>query len=274
MKIVILVENTNSRKDCIAEHGLSIYVETDRHRLLMDLGQTDAVIHNAARLQVDLRAVDTVILSHGHYDHSGGLLPFCRLNRTAQIWMQEKAAVPHYHGDRYIGIAPAILSLPNVRMIQGDRKLDEELFLFSGITGRRCFPQGNKRLSMLMNGVKVQDDFLHEQCLVITQGDRRWLLSGCAHNGILNILDRYAGLYGTMPDYVISGFHMMKRGEPYCEEETKVILETAEKLSEYNTVFYSGHCTGETAFDMMKEIMGDRLQVIRCGMELDFPPES
>ncbi|MBO6229265.1 MAG: MBL fold metallo-hydrolase [Ruminiclostridium sp.] len=265
MKIITLVENSCGHEGCIAEHGLSIYIETEKHKLLLDTGQTDAVVRNAEALAVDLTAVDTVILSHGHYDHSGGILPFSKLNHTAQIIMQRKAAEPHYNGERYIGIDTDILKLPNVRLIDGDMQLDDELFLFSGITGRRCYPQGNRKLFCLKDGVKTEDDFVHEQCLVITQNGKHWLLSGCAHNGILNILDRYKVLFGNEPDYVVSGFHMMKREGEHTEEEKAVIIQTARELSQMRTVFYSGHCTGIPAFELMKEIMGDKLIALHSG---------
>ena len=209
MKIVTLVENTCGHEACIAEHGLSLYIETEKHKLLLDTGQTDAVVKNAEVLGIELSAVDTVVLNHGHYDHSGGILPFSQINHTAQIIMQSKAAEPHYNGERYIGIDKAILELLNVRLIDGDVRLDDELFLFSGITGRRCYPQGNHKLSRMENGEKVPDDFAHEQCLVITQNGKYWLLSGCSHNGILNILDRYREIFGNAPDCVITGFHMI-----------------------------------------------------------------
>ena len=269
MRIVTLVENSCGNENCIAEHGLSIYIETENHKLLLDTGQTDAVVKNAEALSIDLSAVDTVILSHGHYDHSGGILPFAEENPEARIIMQKSAAEPHYNGERYIGIDKAIPDLPNVRLMQksaaephyngeryigidtdilklpniqlidGDTELDDELFLFSGITGRRCYPQGNKKLSCIKNGEKVCDDFCHEQCLVIKQNGKRWLLSGCAHNGILNILDRYKELFDSHPDYVITGFHMMKREGKHTEEEKAVIIQTAQELSQLDTVFYS-----------------------------------
>ena len=268
MKIITLVENTEGAENCIAEHGLSLYIETEKHRLLLDAGQTDAAVKNAAVLGIDLSAVDTVILSHGHYDHSGGIMPFSELNRTARIIMQRKAVEPHYNGERYNGIDKAILELPNVVLADGDMKLDDELFLFSGITGRRCFPQGNRKLMRIQDGEKVPDDFAHEQCLVITQEGKKWLLSGCAHNGILNIIDRYREIFGDAPDYVISGFHMMKRDGEHTDEEKAVIIETARELSKMNTVFYSGHCTGLPAFEMMKEIMGDKLVALHSGQRV------
>ena len=197
MKIITLVENTEGAENCIAEHGLSLYIETEKHKLLLDAGQTDAVVKNAAVLGIDLSAVDTVILSHGHYDHSGGILPFSELNCTAKIIMQRQAIEPHYNGERYIGIDKAIMELPGVMLADGDMKLDDELFLFSGITGRRCYPQGNRKLMRMQDGEIVPDDFAHEQCLVITQDEKHWLLSGCAHNGILNILDRYREIFGS-----------------------------------------------------------------------------
>ena len=265
MKIITLVENTCGHEKCIAEHGLSIYIETENHKILLDTGQTDAVVKNAAVLGIDLKAVDTVILSHGHYDHSGGIIPFTQINNTAHIVMQSKAAEPHFNGEKYIGIDKAILDLPNVRLIDGDMQIDDELFLFSGITGRKCFPQGNKKLSRIENGVKTPDDFSHEQCLVIKQDGKYWLLSGCAHNGILNILDRYKDLFGNSPDYVITGFHMMKRDEEHTAEEKETIIQTAKELAKMGTIFYSGHCTGIPAFEMMKDIMGDKLIALHSG---------
>ena len=268
MKVVTLVENSCGNENCIAEHGLSIYIETEKHKLLLDTGQTDAVVKNAETLGIDLSAVDTVILSHGHYDHSGGILPFSKLNHTAQIIMQRLAAEPHYNGERYIGIDTDILKLPNVRLIDSDMQLDDELFLFSGITGRRCYPQGNRKLSRMENGVQVPDDFLHEQFLVIKQNGKSWLLSGCSHNGILNILDRYKELFDSYPDYVITGFHMMKKDGEHTEAEKTVIIQTAQELSQLDTVFYSGHCTGIPAFEMMKDIMGDKLIALHSGEEI------
>ena len=134
MKTVTLVENTCGNSKCIAEHGLSIYIEVNNHKLLLDAGQSDAVVKNASALDIDLTKVDTVVLSHGHYDHSGGILPFSKINKNAHIIMQSTASEPHYNGERYIGIDKAILDLPHVELINGEQWLDKNLFLFSGIT--------------------------------------------------------------------------------------------------------------------------------------------
>ena len=94
------------------------------------------------------------------------------------------------------------------------------------------------------------------------------LLSGCAHNGILNILRRYETLFHSLPDVVISGFHMMQKNG-YSEEDLKNIRETAYELKKYPTHFFTGHCTDVTPFELMKEIMGDQLTYAFCGDTLD-----
>ena len=268
MKILNLIENTEGAAGCAAEHGLSFYIETEDHRLLMDLGPSASVVANAEKLGADLKTVDTVILSHGHYDHGGGILPFTKLNPEAKIYLQESAFGEYYsirdHGPEYIGLDPAIRELPQVVTVNGEYRIDEELFLFSGIRGKKNWPVSNYNLRKKEGGELLQDDFIHEQCLVITEGERRILLSGCAHNGILNILDRFEEVCGGAPDIVISGFHMMKKSG-YTDEERQVIRDTARKLKKYPTVFYTCHCTGIKAFDMMKKIMGEKLQYVHCG---------
>ena len=112
----------------------------------------------------------------------------------------------------------------------------------------------------------VQDDFAHEQCLVIHEGTKSVLLSGCAHHGILNILDRYRELYGGDPDVVISGFHMMKR-HGYSDADITMIIDTALELRKLRTVFYTGHCTGVEPYNAMKKLMGDKLHYVHSGDE-------
>ena len=76
MKIIAVMEDTCGNGFCAFEHGLSVYVETKKHKILLDTGATGAFAENAKKLGIDLKAIDTVVLSHGHYDHSGGILTF------------------------------------------------------------------------------------------------------------------------------------------------------------------------------------------------------
>ena len=269
MKIVNLVEDTNGNNGCGFEHGLSFYIETKKHKLLVDTGATDLFIENAKKLGIDLSKVDIVILSHGHYDHSGGIMSFAKINPNAKIYMQKTAAYDYYNlrdnYQKYIGIDKAILELPQTVVIDGNFRIDDELFLFTNITGRKYWAKGNLILKRRVGEEFVQDTFDHEQCLVITQDNENVLLSGCAHNGILNILEAYNQYFEKQPKMVISGFHMMKK-EAFDKDDIEIIQNTAKELLNMDTIFYTGHCTGEPAFDIMKEIMQDRLIFVHSGM--------
>ncbi len=272
MKILNLIENVEGTEGCKAAHGLSFYIETERHKLLLDLGPSADTITNAEILGVKLDSIDTVVLSHGHYDHSGGILPFTKINDHAAIYMQ-KAAVGNYYADegpnaeeryRYIGIDPKIPELPQVKMISGNYVIDDELSLYTIPKRSHPVPFANRSILVKQGDAFVHDNFEHEQYLVVSEGGKNVLLSGCAHNGMLSILDEYERLYGADPDIAISGFHLMKKTE-YKEEQVREIRETAEALKKRKTRFITCHCTGLPAFEIMKEIMGDQLEYVRSG---------
>ena len=273
MKIINLVEDTKGG-ECLNEHGLSFYIETKKHKLLVDSGATDMFLHNADVLGVDLTQVDTVVLSHGHYDHAGGLAAFAKINPNANIYLKNSAGGDYYHlsseSERYIGIDKKILELPQIIRVNENLQIDDELFLFSNCKKKRYSVWSNQELKQKVGNDYIQDDFAHEQCLVISQPEQRILMSGCAHNGILSILDSYFELFGSYPDTVISGFHMIKKSD-YTEKEEDCIRQTARELMQTKAMFYTGHCTGQKAFAIMKEMMGEQLQGFHSGTELYVP---
>ena len=276
MRIVNLIENTEGKSECLYEHGLSFYIETEGHKVLLDLGQTDNSLKNAIFLGVDLEKVDMVVLSHGHYDHSGGIIPFTKINNHAAIYMQSSAGGDYYADDgkmagddryRYIGVDKDILKLPQVRLLKGDYVIDDELELFTIKDRTHMLPFTNKRLLIRTNDGFIADDFSHEHFLVVKDKGLTVLMSGCAHNGILSILDAYKKKYECLPDIVISGFHLMMKRE-YRDNELQEVRSIAEELRTYQTKFYTCHCTGIPAFEEMKKIMGDQLEYVHSGEEL------
>jgi len=276
MRIINLVENELGSTGCEAAHGLSFYVETEKHKFCWDLGPGDVVLKNAQKLGVNLADVDTVILSHGHYDHSGGILPFAELNPRAKIYMQQNAGGEYYafdgedKGFRYIGIDKKILSLPQVQLLKGDAKIDDELRLFTVDNRAFLLPSTNRRLRVLCNGQYIQDEFFHEQNLLLTAEGKKILFCGCAHNGILNVMHTLERKLGpvSLPDLVIGGFHLMKRTE-FSEADTTEITEIANRLKNYKAHFATCHCTGSAAFNQMKEIMGSQLSYVHSGDEIE-----
>lgn len=273
MRIVNLIENIKGNPECDFEHGLSLYVETQKHKLLMDTGCSDKFLENAKRLSVQLENVDSVVLSHGHYDHGGGLLDFTKINSHARIYVRENAFLDFYHGKdenkRYIGLDKRISNLAQLYYVSGNMRMDKELFLFTNVTSRILWPSSNLELTVEKDGVLVQDDFSHEQYLVISQNGKNILISGCAHNGILNILEEYHQIFSKEPDVVISGFHMMKKSG-YKQEDIELIEKTAWKLKDYRTKFYTCHCTGEEPYERMKRILGEQIDYVKSGEEVEI----
>lgn len=273
MKMTNLMEDTPGNSCCVHEHGLSFYFETKKHCYLLDFGASKKTVENAEALGIDLKKVDIGILSHGHYDHSGGILPFIRVNYKAKIYMQKKACKGYYNdkGDhyKYIGIAPEIMDLHQVCLLEGNKKVDDELELFTNISGDKYPSKGNRTLMRKSQDTYVKDIFDHEQCAVLHVDGKDILFSGCAHNGVVNVMDTYRKLYDKEPDVMISGFHL-NCSDGYEEADYEMFRQIANELKKTKTVFYTGHCTGQAAIDVMKPIMGEQLQVIRCGMEMEI----
>lgn len=272
MRIINLIENTEGRSECLFEHGLSFYIETESHKTLLDLGQTDSSLKNAKRLGINLNEVDTVVLSHGHYDHSGGLIPFTKINDHAAIYMQSSASGDFYAYDgdnsyRYIGIDKRILMLSKLRLLKGDYVIDDELELFTIKNRTHSLPFTNKRLLIKTACSFVPDDFCHEHFLVVKDKEHTILMSGCAHNGILSILDTYREKYGNLPDIVISGFHLMLKRN-YRDNELQEVRFIAKELKKYQIKFYTCHCTGIPAFEEMKKIMSNQLKYVHSGEQI------
>lgn len=257
MKLVVLEENTACRPGVTAEHGLSLYIETGETRILFDMGQTEAFAENAETLGVDLTRVDFAVISHGHYDHTGGLSRFLEINAAAPVYLSPFAPEPHYNAkDAFIG-----MTLP-------ERGRDRLVFCpdgFSPAPGMTLksiiscvVPIEPCGLQMELNGRRVPEDFRHEQYLEVQEGNRRILVSGCSHRGIGNI----AGYFS--PDILIGGFHLMKQEDPHS------LVKIADDLVRLPTTYYTGHCTGQAQYDFLKARMGNRLHNLSTGEILTF----
>ncbi len=274
MKIINLIENTMGDSGCNTEHGLSFYIETHNHKILMDTGQTDLIIENAQKLSVDLAKVDMVFLSHGHYDHCGGVLPFTKINNTAKIYIKKDAFGDNYSTSmtkepRYIGVDPDIKSLNQLVLVDGNMQIEDDIELFSSIGFNRPAPPGNSHILKKVAGNYVHDDFTHEQCLVLRENGKTYLFSGCAHHGILNVMDRYKELYHDDPDYVFSGFHTLKNSG-YSDDDLAFITNTAAELNNYRSKFYTCHCTGVEPYEKMREILDDKIYYVHCGDQINI----
>lgn len=253
MKITVLSENTCQKGNLPTEHGLSLYIETENHKILFDTGQTDLFQKNAEALGIDLREVDIAIISHGHYDHTGGLLTFLEVNKTAPVYLSRYAFEPHYNGQvKYIGMDSALKTCPRLIFTSDFLHIDNELSLHSCNQKERFYDMGSFGLNTLKDDVFVPDDFCHEQYLLIKEKDKEVLISGCSHKGILNIVRWF------FPDVLVGGFHF----SGLLLDDT--LKSFAESLDSCNTEFYTCHCTGTDQYRFMKSFM-DKLFYLSTG---------
>jgi 7,8-dihydropterin-6-yl-methyl-4-(beta-D-ribofuranosyl)aminobenzene 5'-phosphate synthase len=253
MKIISLLENTPSSPAVACEHGLSLYIETDTRRILFDMGQTDLFARNAETLGVDLSAVDTAILSHGHYDHGGGLSTFLAVNSAAPIYLSSAAFRPHYNAaQKNIGLDTSLSSHPRLRAVDGDLPLGDGLTLLSPCGRPRRHSLGSFGLTERVGDTFIPDDFRHEQYLLIQENTKRVLVSGCSHAGILDIVEWFT------PDVLVGGFHVSKM---LCGEDLAAI---ARSLAARETDYYTCHCTGVEQYGFMGRYM-PRLRYLACG---------
>ena len=261
MNISMLIENTACKESLACEHGLSLYIETKRHKILFDTGQSGAFADNAEKMGVDLTGVDIAVMSHGHYDHGGGIARFLEINDRAKVYLNEHAFRSCWHGERYIGLDERLRENGRLEYVSKETELGEGLILRPcGGMGMR-HPLSGEGLTVLENGVHLQDDFRHEQYLSIYEGEKHVLVSGCSHRGILNIMPHWK------PDVLIGGFHFMKL-DPEGAGRMR-LLSAARELAAYPAKYYTCHCTGEAQFALMKTVLGEQLEYLRGGMTIE-----
>lgn len=282
MKITVLTENTISKNAEISklhlqgEHGLSLFIQTQNKNILFDMGQTNLFAKNASLLGIDLQTVDFAILSHGHYDHGGlssplpatlkneyfGIEAFAHINQKAPIFINSNAFSQNYNANKkYIGLNQELLKSKIAErfiFVQDEKEITQNIKLFSCNSYKKSVATNAFGLMQLQNSTFVPDNFNHEHYLLIQENDKKILISGCSHKGILNIVEWFK------PDFLIGGFHFKSLDvENPCQ---KLELESyAKKLASYDTKYFTCHCTGTEQFEILKSIMKEKVEYISTG---------
>lgn len=258
LKIIALVENTTNNKNLSCEHGLSLYIEANDKKILFDMGQTNLFEENAKKLGVDLSQVDIAIVSHGHYDHGGGLDHFLKINTKAPVYMSKYAFGDYYNGtSKYIGLDKMLKENQRIIFTEGTVVLDKNLTLCTMNDKPLQYEIDSQGLFEKKDELYIPDTFIHEQYLCMEEQGKKILFSGCSHKGILNIMEYFR------PDVFVGGFHFSKLSLDLTLEKN------AKLLVEYPTDYYTCHCTGAEQYQYMKKYI-DKLHYLDTGRILEI----
>jgi 7,8-dihydropterin-6-yl-methyl-4-(beta-D-ribofuranosyl)aminobenzene 5'-phosphate synthase len=281
MQIISLIDNIRSpdHPNLAVEHGISIAIMLDDGRsILFDSGQSDAFLHNAHQLEVDISRVDAAVFSHHHYDHCGGIAALIKENPTAPLYLRpipDGRCVSWTEGRplKNVGIKRDIFHRYSGRFSYVNQFIEilPDVFIITEISRQHPLPKGNRHLFLEKEGNRWNDPFDHELILVIKASGRLMIFSGCSHRGILNILDSVRRTFPDMPiELLVGGFHLIDSsasnklaGNPQeIENLGRTLLEYPVKQ------YYTGHCTGQKAFDLLHTVMGERLQYFATGCRI------
>jgi 7,8-dihydropterin-6-yl-methyl-4-(beta-D-ribofuranosyl)aminobenzene 5'-phosphate synthase len=274
MHITTLIENNPHPQNPAlkAEHGLSFFIEHKGHILMSDLGATSAFADNADYFGLDLRDVEAVTISHHHYDHGGGLARFFAGNNRSKIYLRQTetedfVAQQGFKATRVIGLDREVLRENANRFVylSAAAEILPGVHVLTDLPAVHSKPAGDQRLKMVRNGKILRDTFEHEIVTVIEGEAGLVILTGCAHNGVLNMIEAVRKAFtGKSISAVIGGFHL-------SHETLETVREIGEALDAMDIpAIYTGHCTGEKSVEVLEQVLGDKLHRLHTGLVLEF----
>ena len=270
MKATVLVDNIEN-ETCGGEWGLSVYIEHNGKNILLDAGASELFSENAKKMELKLEDVDYAVLSHAHYDHSLGMKKFFEVNKNAPFYIQENCEENCYKVEDeefvYIGLPEGILGAypDRIRKVSGKVEIDDGVYLLSHDTPNLDNIGVREKMYQQFDFLYVPDDFSHEQSLVFDMPDGLVVFNSCSHGGPDVIIDEVSRAFGgkNIVGY-IGGFHLFNKPDDFVREVASMLREVGIKS------IITGHCTGEAAFEILKEELGDIVTQLRTGLVFEF----
>lgn len=276
LTITILTENRVRRTGLLAEHGLSFWLEMGCERVLFDMGQSDVYVRNADKLGIDLGRAQTLVISHGHYDHGGGLAFFPPDARWPRVFIHPDALLHKFsQSDRSdsphhpIGFPWRVEELEHLErrlmLNTATMQVNDDMVILSSIPQTNAFETVSPSLLVERNGHIVADDMADEQLLVCDLPQGLIVVVGCSHPGIVNSLEYVRSIFPNRPIHTVIGGMHLEQASPERIEHTIDYFEQ----SAIQTIIPL-HCTGLQATWQMKHALGDRIRIAETGDTISF----
>lgn len=271
-KITVIVDNiSNSELGLEGEWGLSLLVEYDNKKILLDTGGSNLFLKNLKGLGFDVEDIDYGVLSHAHYDHGNGIPAFLKENAKAKFFLRDAAKEKCYHKRRffriYIGIPKKLIkNYPErIELVTGDYKLIDGVYLIPHKSQGLASIGEREKMYIRKDHKWFPDDFAHEQSLVLDTDKGLVILNSCSHGGVENIINEVQNTFPEKRIYgYIGGLHLFNKSN----EE---ILNVAKAFKEKNIQYIcTGHCTKNRAFGILKNELGENIEQLRVGLEINI----
>lgn len=258
LRITTLIENEpDDKNELLNEHGLSLYVEFDGKKFVFDTGQTGKFLSNAEKINIKIDALDYVIISHGHYDHSGGVKSlFNIVNRSAKMYVGKEFfhfkykklnnGTYKYNGNSFKEEDVIRLGMSITKIDDDVTYLTEKIIIFKNFKRRTEFEYINKNLVKKVDGEYSIDEFNDELALGLITSKGLVVLVGCSHVGIINILNTILEKVKVPLHSVIGGTHLVGAEKNRIDKTIETFK--AMKLKEIAI----SHCTGEQGKELLK----------------------
>lgn len=276
MKITVLVENTGPSELKI-EHGLSLYIEFNDKKYLLDAGPSDSFFKNAHALSIDLDRVDKAVLSHGHYDHGDGFMVFLNQYKDKVVYGAKKIFDDYYSGSggsvHYIGLSSKLKQMKNrFNTISMDTKIDEKIYLILDDVSNTKEIGVQKKLYKKVDDVLQPDNFDHELSLVFDTPKGLVICNSCSHAGLESIVDNIKKRLNKPVYAYVGGLHMKStknhiETSSFTEEQIQNLCIFIEKNIQY---VLTGHCTGNVSYDLLKKYLKDRIDFLTTGKTIEI----
>ena len=294
IRTTVLIDNISNKEELLPEWGLSLLIEFDGLRILLDTGASGSFLQNAKNLGADISGVDIAVLSHAHYDHADGMAAFFQENNRAKMYISpharencyhifrksndadlasEKSPVPYDKNGEYIkydGIASGTLLKYKDRIVfsgDGVTEIAENVFLVPHTTpGLEAI---GEKVGQYIKTEKqyIPDNYAHEQSLVLRTKEGIVIYNGCSHGGVDNIIrEAQAAFPGQNVISMIGGFHLFMFDEAEVRRQAERMAATGIKH------IVTGHCTGDKQFFWLADelakysIRADRME---CGLVIE-----